>query len=281
MAEIIAYISDAHTNSTVGLCPPCVNLDDGGTYQASKAQRWLWVNYNKYVTRVAQIAKQHNASITAIFGGDMLEGDSKNRSKQVITRNKSTILSMTAEVLKPLVDISQRAFFLRGTGAHVGKSAELEEELANDCTIAVHMPDGAASWWSLLAEFDGVLFDAAHHGRFGSTPWGKTNPLNQLAARLIMEYAGRRLPAVAIRSHRHKYGSTYDNYPVMVVQSPAWQLATEYVSSLGMPEIADIGGLIFTCDRGSYTWEKMLFTPELTKPWRLPNKTSGGKSTST
>jgi len=39
---IVAVVADTHPNSTVGLCPPEVELDDGGTYHASKAQRWLW-----------------------------------------------------------------------------------------------------------------------------------------------------------------------------------------------------------------------------------------------
>jgi hypothetical protein len=40
---ILAVVSDLHLNSTVALCPPeGVTLDDGGTSEPSRLQRWLW-----------------------------------------------------------------------------------------------------------------------------------------------------------------------------------------------------------------------------------------------
>ena len=39
---ILRVTSDLHAGSTVALCPPKVQLDDGGKYEASKAQLWLW-----------------------------------------------------------------------------------------------------------------------------------------------------------------------------------------------------------------------------------------------
>lgn len=275
MADIVAIVGDTHPNSTLGLCGSSIALDDGGTYTPSPAQKWLRRNFIDFADKVKQTSDKHGgAPITVVFNGDTVEADTKRRSNQVITRNKSTILKIATEAHAPLIDIAQRAFFIRGTGAHTGKSAEYEEELAKDCTIAEKCGD-QYSWWQFYGEFSGVYFDIAHHATMGSLPWNRTNPLNTLAIRLMLEYSGRKLPDVAVRSHNHKYGCTGDNYPVMVVADPAWQLKTEYINRLGIVETASVGGLIFTCDKGQYTWEKILYKPEPMKPWKASqNKTS-------
>ena len=276
--DIVIVVSDTHIGSTVGLCPPLVNLDDGGTYKASTAQRWLWECWLKFSSRVKTIADaNHGATVNLVVNGDAIEGDTKKRSNQVITRNRANILSLATDTLKPLVDISTRAFFIRGTAAHVGKSAELEEELASDCTITEPASDSVSSWWELSAEFSGVRFDISHHGRVGGMPWTRANPLGTLIVRTTLAYLemGQPAPHVVVRSHNHKYASSGDNYPMLAVATPAWQLATEYTHKLGIPEPADIGGVIFTCDKGEYTWEKAIYHPKPKKIWKSPKPTSG------
>lgn len=271
--HIIAVVSDTHIGSTVGLCPPLVNLDDGGTYNASPGQMWLWRSWKDYAAKVQALAD--GAEITTIFNGDLVEADSKKRSHQVITRNKADLTRLATDTIAPLVDISTRAFFIRGTEAHVGKSAQYEEEIAADCAIAVKCTETVTSWWQFYGELGGVCFDISHHGKIGSLPWNRGNPLGTLAVRTMLAYAGRRVPDVVMRSHNHKYASTHDNYPVMVVSTLAWQLKTEYTHRLGIPEPADIGGLVFVCDKGEYTWQKIQYTPKAEKPWTLPKPTSG------
>jgi hypothetical protein len=41
----ILVISDTHINSTVALCKPSVQLDDGQEVKISRAQRWFWENW--------------------------------------------------------------------------------------------------------------------------------------------------------------------------------------------------------------------------------------------
>ena len=38
----IAIVSDLHICSTLGLCPPKINLDEGGTYIYSPLQKIIW-----------------------------------------------------------------------------------------------------------------------------------------------------------------------------------------------------------------------------------------------
>ncbi len=72
MATTLAVIADTHINSTVGLVRPQINLDDGGTYKASRAQRRLWDYWLEY-WRSAPKADR----VIGIFVGDMVEGDVK------------------------------------------------------------------------------------------------------------------------------------------------------------------------------------------------------------
>ena len=266
--HIVAIVSDLHPNSTVGLCPPLVNLDDGGTYKASRAQRWLWECWQDYAAKVKDTAG--GAETTTIFNGDLVEGDSKKRSNQIITRNRSTILNIATETIAPLVDISTRALFIRGTSAHVGKSAELEEELASDCTIAVHN-DTTASWWNFYGVISGVCFDIAHHGRLSNKPWNRPNALitHTFEKMLAYQKRGERVPDVFIQSHNHKYGDTGGNLDSLGVACLAWQLQTEYSIRIATAEISDIGGLIFVIENGAYTWQKVQYKPKPRRPWVL------------
>ena len=268
MTTILAVVGDTHINSSVGLSPLTINLDDGGTYRASKGQRWLWYNWLDYWECVAKLVTQHDAKVWTVFNGDLVEGDGKNRSHQLITQNDTTVMSMALDAIRPALEASDRLFVVRGTAAHVGLSASLEEKVAIDIEAVKCKETDTYSWWKLLLDCDGVLFDITHHGNVGRLPWTKSNPLNVLASRLIMDYAGYRLPQVAIRSHNHIYVETYNNFPVRVIAAPAWQLKTEYTHRLGVVEAADIGGAIFVCDGGNYDCIIKRYKPDRQRPYR-------------
>ena len=269
MTDIIAIVSDLHTNSTVGLCPPELALDDGGTYHASPGQRWLWDCWINFWDTVGDAARLNAADVTVIFTGDLLEGDAKHRSTQLITRNVATIMRLGAETIQPGVVLSKRCFFLRGTPAHSGKSAQYEEALAADTIGAVPPHAGAFSWWYWVGEIGGVVFDIMHHGPMGRLPWSKTNSMNTLAVRIMLEYAGMRVPDLAFRGHNHAWGDTFDNYPVRVIANGAWTLKSENAYRLGIVEAADIGGVIVMAEGGEYEVRKMKYKPEAEKIWTV------------
>jgi hypothetical protein len=262
--EIVAIMGDTHINSTVGLCKPSVNLDDGGTYQASKGQRWLWHNFLDYVDAVNSYRVSTGGKVTLILNGDTLEADTKGRSRQVITRNKADILKIAYMTMEPMLKVADRVIVIRGTAAHVGKSAEYEEEFASDITNII--PNGEInSFWTRDIEIGGVLLNLAHHGKVGRMPHTKTNPMNTLATIIMFYYAGRRVPDIVIRSHNHVKGDTYDNYPCRVLALPAWQLSTEY-SYRGTFGKADIGGYILLCEKGKAEVVKKLYKIPDEKP---------------
>ena len=130
MGIIVPIVSDAHINSTIGLALPSLELDDGGEYRASDTQRELWKCWSLFWDEVEASKKQTGYAVLSVFNGDMIEADTKARSHQVISRNKSTTLRHAASVIERPIALSDRALFIRGTASHVGKSGWLEEDLA-------------------------------------------------------------------------------------------------------------------------------------------------------
>jgi hypothetical protein len=240
-------------------------LDDGGQYHPSKGQRWLWNNWLKFWEAVPK-------NSWVVINGDLADKDYKLRGYQNITRNPATIQRMIVDTMQPALDKAERVFVIRGTGAHTGKSANLEEEFGKDIG-AERTPDGLYSWWTLCLECEGVLFDIAHHVGMGRRPWTAANSLNSLAAEIMIQYHCSRLPDVALRSHNHHFGETGLNYPVRVVATPAWQLPTEYAARISAIP-ADIGGILFECQGGKYKMDVRRYAPERTRPWKpTPTKT--------
>ncbi len=262
MTTVLAVVSDLHTNSTIGLCPPRVHRDDGGEYRPSPAQRWLWRNWLHYCARVQTVAEQHDAKVVTVFNGDIYDGDHHNTT-QIITRNEATMDRIAWDVCKKLVDISERVYVMRGTESHVGAAAKHEEGFANDLTNIVRS-ETAASWYWLQMELEGVRFDIAHHGEgLGKRSWTKLNALGRMATGTVMDYVtgGMKVPHVLLRAHFHQFLPSGRVYPVEVVAMPAWQLATAHVlkSIPNASMLATVGGLIFVCNDGEYTMEPVLY----------------------
>ena len=73
-AVVIAVVSDIHAGSAVALAPPTVPLDDGGIYRASKAQCWLWDNWQDYWRQVDAARQREDAELYCVFNGDLVDG---------------------------------------------------------------------------------------------------------------------------------------------------------------------------------------------------------------
>lgn len=271
---IVAVVSDMHSGSVVGLCPPRFTLDDGGDYVASKAQRWLWRNWLDYWQRIANLKADTSLPVVAIFNGDAHDGPAHHNTPQTISRNENDQLRIAVEVVQPALEVADKVFVIRGTESHVGANAWREEALANDIG-AEPSPEGTASWWHLYAEFGGVTFDCQHHPESGSMrPWTAGGEVNRIAAILMYEYAstGDKPPQIAIRSHRHSFRDSGTTHPIRVFQTPPWQLATAFVKTrvAAAGKINAVGGLWFVCKRGEVTaWDKVEYRPARSKPYKV------------
>lgn len=270
---VIAVVSDVHAGSTVAVCPPKIEMDDGGEYVASKAQRWLWQCWLEFWATVEERAQ--GASLYTVFNGDLTEGF-HHGTTQILTGNPTAQARVVDACMAPVLELrAEQMFFVRGTAAHVGKSAAYEERIAlglwKDKRPVQRDPDtGSASWWHLAMEVQGIRLSFAHHGRMGQRPWTKHNIPALLAHQIFMERATRERPHyhLAVRSHFHTYVDTHEVSPTRLIQTPAWQLHTEYAWKAVPENLADIGGVIITIERGSVSVDPVLFKPEGGAVWR-------------
>jgi hypothetical protein len=268
MDTIIYLAGDMHINSTVALCAPRVELDDGGTYHASRQQRALWESWQDFW------GHDYPGRKIAVLNGDIGELDTKRRSTQLVAQNKATITKLLLTTLEPAYNAVEKLIFMRGTMAHTGKAGWIEEALADDCDAAVRQSDSIASWYHFRGEIGGIKTDIAHHTSMGRMPWTAPNAANRIAALAMYHYGvtmGEHPPDLLVRSHNHRYADSGDNYPVWAVCLPCWQLITEYGYRIGGElSLPDIGGVIVTVRDGAIVKkDKLIYKPKASKAWVL------------
>ena len=231
---IIALASDLHSNSTVALAPPRVRLDDGGEYVASAPQRWIWRKWLEFWKEVGEKRETAGGPLYAILNGELAD-DNHHHTTQLITRNPADQLKVALHVREPVRELlrdGDRLFVTRGTEAHSGVSASMDETLARELGAEPSATDGPVSWWQLRADFCGLRLDVAHHppGGGGRRPWTSANFAATLAAMTFFEAAarGERPPDLLIRGHVHRPGDSYDAHPVRALILAWWQLSWAY-----------------------------------------------------
>jgi hypothetical protein len=257
----VIVLSDTHINSTVSVCPPTVELDDGGTYRASRLQRALWDSFLDFRDTAARTITGRKI---LILNGDIAELDTKRRSTQLVTINKATITKLTLKALSPFFEIADHVIVLRGTMAHTGKGSWAEEMIANDLDNVIASSAEVKSWYHYRGTISGYKFDVAHHGRMGGVPWTERNAGIRLAAETFWQYSnhGWPLPDVVIRSHNHRRADSGRNFPFLAMFTPAWQAHTEFTYRIGRENsLADIGGDIFLCKPGGLEWKPIDYKP--------------------
>jgi hypothetical protein len=87
---LLVTFGDMHVGSTVALCPPRVELDDGGTYHASKAHRWIWDRWQEFWAEAQRWQERHDAEVVSLCLGEIVD-DLKHPSTQLWSRNKNDL----------------------------------------------------------------------------------------------------------------------------------------------------------------------------------------------
>lgn len=274
MKTTFIFVNDFHCNSTVGLCPPSVTLDDGGTHQFSRTQHWLYRNWVDFTDRIKKLHRKTKKVL--ILNGDLGNLAKNGRLDQLISTVPSTALRITNELLGPPMKRVDHAYVIKGTPAHTGLQAWLEEAVAANYKDVV-VPSGkdiySHRWLNL--EHDGVRMNIAHHGSMGRVPWTKKHAGIKLADKTLHKYAVRqeKPPNLVIRAHMHQDSDSGDAYPhIRGIFCRAWQLLPFYMDKTDPDDLADIGAMFIHIDKGEYEVEKIKYEPART-PWqKLPEK---------
>ena len=270
---IAAVVTDSHIGSTLGLRPQYTTCDDGDVSKATPAQTWMLSRWQDYWAEVEERRKATDALLYLQFYGDLFEGI-HHRVTQLWSTNDADWYKAADELFAPIMEQVDQAFFVRGTEAHSGPSATLDEKWANQWDNVVHNPvTDAATWWYLDVELEGVRIEGAHHGPIGRMDHTKGNPLNKVASQIMGQAfkAGRKPPMLYFQGHNHVYAENDPGMPVRVVALPAWQLIPGYLSkSSPWTQLADIGGAIVTCQGGEYDYDVRIYKPTPRRPWTSP-----------
>ena len=239
-------------NSTTALCPPYFALDDGGSYRASKLQLWIWDHWVSYWKRIRKVKRKKGWPVVVILNGELVD-DLNHRSTQLITKNPSDQLRLSISALEPMLDVVDHLYVTRGTEAHSGLSASLDETIARDLGAIPDDEDHHARWL-LRTEVAGVKWHVAHHPGMGhARPWTRGGDANRIAAQMLFRYAEQELPLpdIAMFGHTHKKTDSGDNFKVRAIVQPSWQLSNAFGHKLG-GDWLHIGASYTLCNKGRY-----------------------------
>lgn len=266
----IVVISDTHCGCSLGLCPPSVRLDDGGTYSPSRLQKTVWGWWREFWDKWVPVVTK-GEPYDVVFNGDAIDGVHHNSTTQ-ITHNMEDQISIAFECLNPIVQkIKQRGgsyYHIRGTQAHVGSSGIYEEQLAKRLG-AVPSEDGQyARWelWKTMGANDLIHF--THHIGTTSSSAHESSAINAEISAMFTEAArwGEKAPSCVVRSHRHRCMEVRmpneDGFATAIV-TPAWQLKTPFTFRIAGARIStpQLGGILIRHG------DRMLFTD--CKVWNI------------
>lgn len=271
---IVAILGDLHVNSTVALCLPRFTLDDGGQYVSSKYQRWIWRKFKEYCLEIEEVKAALKVPVVTVLNGELVD-DNHHKTTQLVTRNPADMLRLSAATLEPILALSDYVHVTRGTEAHSGPSACLDEVVAADISNLVpSLVDREGqperySHWHFTAKIGGVLFDIAHHPGTGHRlPWTKGTDAIKLANVIGIQALnlGRPVPDLAIRGHNHKDADSFDNARVRAIIMPSWQMTTSFGYRIGGDPLK-IGALYVIVGQGQYEVVKRYWDWPLERPW--------------
>lgn len=279
-SEILHWIviSDLHCGCQLGLCPPTVDLDEGGEYSHSELQKKVWGYWNDFWNRwVPLVCVDGKTGKPEKFGvivnGDTLDGVHHSSTHQ-ITHNLADQAKIAREVLEPIVKLCKGRFYMiRGTEAHVGASGQEEERLALELG-AIPNEFGQYARYDLWKKIGNGLVHVLHHiGTTGSSAYEATAVHKELTEEFTEAARwGERPPNIIVRSHRHRMLHTHvatDEGEAVAVVTPGWQAKTPFTWRLAGARLAppQFGGIVITQGHKelyirTQTWTIKRSTPE-------------------
>lgn len=211
--------------------PDGARLDNGGIVKPNLFQLDMWRYWREFWDEWVPEATREEPFIV-VHNGDCIDG-SHHGSTHQWSQNLEDQIEESYQILKPIVELAEgRYYHIRGTEAHVGKSAQYEEQLAKRLG-AIANSEGQYARWDLWKNVGSALVHCMHHiGTTGSA----AHEASAVNAELTAEYVeaarwGRRPPDYVVRSHRHRsiaVDLNSANGHAAAIVTPAWQGKTPF-----------------------------------------------------
>jgi hypothetical protein len=252
----LVVISDTHCGCGLAIMPGPVKLDQANVVHPSPLQKIIKGHWDEFWGQHVPDAT-HGEPYAVVHNGDCIDGVHHNSTTQ-ITHNLATQAQMAIDLMRPIVDgCDGRYYHIRGTEAHVGKSAEKEEEVAK-ALGALPNEDGLFARYDLWTMVGTGLVHLLHHiGTTGSQAYESTAIHKELVESFTEAGRwGRRPPDIIVRSHRHRAIETNiptHNGKARAVVTACWQGKTPFVWKIpgGRISTPQFGGLVIRYARDS------------------------------
>lgn len=249
---VVAVVSDLHIGSTVGLCPPDgIELEDGGLYQPSKVQGWIWDKWRAFWQQTYALAE--GLPLVVVVNGEFVDGN-HHGTTQIGTASPE-MMRRAALAVFSATEIRKRAtamYATKGTAAHSQPGGQSDEAVAAALKCERDPETRQAAFYHLLLDVCGVRFDIAHHIGASTRPWTKgTNIRAEVLMAMEDGYWTGRVPDVVVRSHVHNFADTGLNFRTRGFVTPAWQLKTEFAHKVTRSLQRRVGGLVFRVENGT------------------------------
>jgi hypothetical protein len=251
----VIVVSDLHCGCRLGLCSSAgADLDDGGLYVPPPTMRKVWSWWREFWADWVP-AVTRGEPYAVVVNGDVLDGVHHASTTQ-ISQNLTDQARIAEAVLRPIVGACDGRFYMvRGTEAHVGKSAAEEEALAAKLG-AIPNEAGQYARWDLWFRVGDRLAHFLHHiGATGSNAYEATALMKEWTeAQNEAARWGEPPPDVIVRSHRHRCCEvrvpTSRGHGIAIVTA-GWQLKTPFAWKLPGARLAppQIGGALIRLGR--------------------------------
>jgi hypothetical protein len=258
----IIVVSDTHCGCQLGLMPPTVKLDSGLIVQQSPLQKKMWAMWNNFWEDwVPKVTKGEPYII--VHNGDVIDGVHHDSVTQ-ITHNITDQIQIAIDVMRPRIEKEKCVgyYHIRGTEAHVGKSAMSEEGVAKALGAIPDSIGNHARWDMWMRTHTDHLIHFTHHvGTSASAPYESTAVYKELVESFVESGRfNKEPPDCVVRSHRHRQFeiriATEKGYGISLVTS-AWQLRTPFTFRVGLGRSSSpqIGGYLIRVgdEDGIYT----------------------------
>ena len=258
----VAVVSDLHVGCRMALMPRNgIAVDDGTLVSPTPMQLKLndmWDEFWRWVR-----AESRGEPFAVVVNGDALEGVHHN-AVTPWSQNHDDQRRACETILRPVAQQAAGRFYMvRGTEAHVGASAQNEEQVARSLG-AVRNEEGQHAHWQLWMRFGGALVHFAHHIGTTSSPFAASSGLQREMVSGYVESGrwGDEPASVYVRSHRHFSSEVREPSShglTTVVVTPAWQLKTPFGHRIaGRMMQPQIGGILLCSgDQGPYVKSKV------------------------
>jgi len=269
----LAWFSDLHVGSTVGLWPGKHRIEGGGTYEANAYQKWLYECWQDAVAEIQSL----DGPVIGVLNGDVIQGVNM-RDGQLITNKIDIQVQAAQKLLAPLIERFDKFYMIRGTEWHEGKASEHVEILGQLLGAEPDPASGQYSRWEMYLEVaPDVVIHTAHHIGTSSVPWYEaTVPLRELLMQLaeLSRFFVDKAPQVKLvmRSHRHRGIGVWAPPDIQVYVTPAWQLKTAFAHKRATATLPQIGYMLVEWDGTDLTVKPRVYPLPPPDIERLPTE---------